>query len=218
MTGRWRSVLLALAIVASVCWAVLAYTSVVGSSSPTLGAIVALSPIAVVAVLAGRRGKPGVTIAAVLAIGAAAWLGWSALERHFASVLFVEHAGTNLLLAIVFARTLAPGHEPLCTRFARLIHGGLPPGVGPYTRQLTLAWAVFFTVMFVSSCALYAGRFLTAWSILATILTPALIVAMFAVEYAIRMRVLPAVERVGILGGIRAFSRHFASRHYEMHH
>jgi hypothetical protein len=34
---------------------------------------------------------------------------------------------------------------------------------------------------------------------------------MFVVEYGVRHRALPNWERVGILGGVRAFSRHFAS-------
>jgi uncharacterized membrane protein len=64
-------------------------------------------------------------------------------------------------------------------------------------------------VLFLLSCALYLGGFLAAWSLLANILTPILIAAMFVVEYAVRHRVLPGWERVGVLGGIRAFSRHF---------
>ena len=34
------------------------------------------------------------------------WLGWDALQRHFPSVFFVEHASVNLLLAFAFGRTL----------------------------------------------------------------------------------------------------------------
>jgi uncharacterized membrane protein len=72
-----------------------------------------------------------------------------------------------------------------------------------------VAWTIFFAAMFTLSCALYLGGFLAAWSILANIASPLLIVAMFVVEYAVRHRVLPQWERVGVLGGIRAFSRHF---------
>jgi len=51
-----------------------------------------------------------------------------------------------------------------------------------------------------------------AWSLLANILTPLLVGAMFVVEYAVRLRVLPNWERVGILRGVRAFSRHFGQQ------
>jgi len=35
--------------------------------------------------------------------------------------------------------------------------------------------------------------------------------AMFVVEYLVRYRVLPDLERAGLLSGIRAFSRHMAA-------
>jgi len=126
-------------------------------------------------------------------------------------VFFIEHAGANAALAIVFGRTLAAGREPLCTRFARLVHGTMTPELAAYTRSVTLAWTIFFSALALASAALYFGGYLTAWSILATMLSPALVVLMFVVEYGVRLRVLPHVERVGILGGIRAFSRHFAA-------
>jgi uncharacterized membrane protein len=61
----------------------------------------------------------------------------------------------------------------------------------------------------VLSCVLYLLKFIEAWSLLANILTPLLVGAMFVVEYAVRLRVLPHWERVGILASVRAFSRHF---------
>ena len=42
--------------------------------------------------------------------------------------------------------------------------------------------------------------------------TPVLVCAMFAVEYVVRYRVFPDWERVSVLGGIQAFSRHFAAQ------
>ena len=74
---------------------------------------------------------------------------------------------------------------------------------------MTAAWTVFFATLFTLSCALYVSGFLAAWSVLANIVSPLLTAAMFVVEYAVRHRVLPQWERVGLLGGIRAFSRHF---------
>jgi hypothetical protein len=41
--------------------------------------------------------------------------------------------------------------------------------------------------------------------------SPVLLVAMFPIEYAVRHRVLPDWERVGVMGSIQAFSRYFAA-------
>ena len=103
----------------------------------------------------------------------------------------------------------------MVTRFARLLHGTLPPEVERYTRSVTLAWTLFFGALFALSCTLYLGKFLAAWSFLANIASPVLIGVMFVAEYAIRLRALPNWERVGILGGMRAFSRYFASARLE---
>jgi uncharacterized membrane protein len=213
---RRKRLLAALAVALGISFALLAHFAIIDGLTPALGALLSLVPAAALALWAVRRSRHRTAALAALALAAVAvWLGWGALERNFPSVFFVEHAGANLVLAIVFGRTLVGSREPLCTRFARLLHGPLPPEEVRYTRQVTLAWTIFFVVLFALSCALYLGRFVTAWSILANILTPILVAAMFVVEYAIRLRALPHSQRTGVLDGIRAFSRHFAAAQVE---
>jgi uncharacterized membrane protein len=202
----------ALAVVVSIAFALLAHFAVIDGLTPTVGALLSLLPVAILALWATRRARHRELV--LTGAGAAAialWFGWGTLERNFPSVFFIEHAGSNLVLAIVFGRTLVGLREPLCTRFARLLHGTLPPEVIRYTRQVTVAWTVFFVTLFTLSSILYLGGFLTAWSLLANIASPILVGLMFVVEYAVRHRVLPEWERVGILGSIRAFSRHFGT-------
>jgi uncharacterized membrane protein len=202
----------AMLVVLSLAGAVLAHFAIVDRFSPLLGAVLSLIPLAFLALWAARRSRHRAWTAAAVALAALAlWAGWGALERHFDSLFFVEHAGGNALLAVVFGRTLAAGREPLCTRFARILHPTLPPEVQAYTRGVTLAWTIFFASLAALSAALYLGGFLTAWSVLATMASPVLVGLMFVIEYAVRLRALPHWERVGLLGGIRAFSRHFAA-------
>lgn len=208
--GRRNRSALALAVLLLIICAVLAHLAIIDGVSPALGALLSLLPAAALAAWALRRSRHREAIVAALAVVATGlWMGWGTLERHFQSVFFLEHAGVNLALAVLFGRTLIGEREPLCTRFARLLHGFLPPEVVRYTRQVTVAWTVFFAAIFTLSCGLYLAQFLSAWSVLANILSPLLIAAMFVVEYAIRIRALPQWERTGLLGGIRAFSRHF---------
>jgi uncharacterized membrane protein len=205
-----RAARVALVAILAVAFALAAHAAIAGDAPPRMGAALSLVPLLVLGAFAVRRSNrtwAGYAVGLV-AIGAL-WLGWSALERRFADLFFLEHAGGNLALAIVFGHTLAAGREPLCTRFARALRGDLPPDVAGYTRRLTAAWTAFFVVMFTLSCALYLGGFVAQWSFFANIVTPLLVAAMFLVEYAIRVRTFPSADRVGILGGIRAFSRHF---------
>lgn len=206
----------ALAVVLSITFAILAHAALVDRVPPTVGAALSIVPLTLLAAWGVRRAHSRAAAVALLALAVvAAWLGWPLLERHFPSVFFVEHATTNLLLAIVFGRTLRPGAEPLVARFARIVHGTIPPEVERYTRQVTLAWTLFFAALFTASCVLYLGNHLAAWSLLANIVSPILIGAMFVGEYAVRLRALPHWEQVGILGGIRAFTRHFATARFE---
>jgi hypothetical protein len=80
------------------------------------------------------------------------------LEQHFTDVLFIEHAGGNLVLAWVFGRTLLAGREPLCTSFSRLVHGTITPQAERYSHGVTVAWTVFFAAMFTPrACSTWAG-------------------------------------------------------------
>jgi uncharacterized membrane protein len=213
VTAAPRSATVALLVVLLAVFAAAAHWSIIGGESwHAVGAWLSLTPLAVLVASALRRARrPQVLLVVAVAAGVALWFAWPTLERNFPKLLFVEHAGANLVLAVVFGRTLAGAREPLCARFARILHGALPQDVQRYTRRVTIAWTAFFVVVFVLSCGLYLGGFLTAWSLLANILSPLLIAAMFIVEYLVRLRTLPTWERTGVLGGIRAFARYFAT-------
>lgn len=210
--GRRALPMRAVLVFLSICGAVLAHFTIIERFSPALGAVLSLVPAALLALWMARRSRHREWFVVAAAIAAIAlWAGWGSLERNYTRVLFVEHAGGNALLALVFGRTLAAGREPLCTRFARILHDTLPAEVAAYTRRITIAWTAFFAALAALSAWLYLGGFLAAWSLLATILSPILVALMFVVEYAVRLRALPRWQRVGLLAGYRAFSRHFAA-------
>jgi uncharacterized membrane protein len=201
---------MALVVVVSAGGAVFAHRAM-SQSSPGAGMLVALVPIAVaVMALARRMRHPLLLLVPVAAALAASWIERDTLERHFADVYFVEHAAIMMALAILFGRTLLPGMEPLCTRFARLVHGSLDEPQAAYTRKLTATWAAFFVTILAASCVLFFTHEREAWSLLANILTPLLVVLLFVVEYAVRRRALPNEPHVGILAAVHAFRRHMA--------
>jgi uncharacterized membrane protein len=91
------------------------------------------------------------------------------------------------------------------------LHKTLPPDVEHYTRQVTIAWTIFFGCMFALSCLLYLPGFVAVWSVFANLLSPILVATMFVAEYLVRRLVLPAWERTSFLDGIQAFLRHFGA-------
>ncbi len=172
----------------------------------SLGALVAIAPVVLIAsVLAWRSPRRYIMLGVLVLMYILLWIGWSALEHHFGLVFWLQHVGIQLILFITFGRTLIGGKKPLCTRFAEAVHAPLSPQHEIYARQVTVAWTLFFALMALASTLLFFLLPLPAWSIFANFLTPLFIVLMFIVEYGIRRRVLPDSGHMHILDAVRAF-------------
>ncbi len=184
----------------------LAYLTTATAEPSTLGALVAILPLICVALLMAWRAHHrhiglGIWAAAMLAL----LVAWPIIESRFAWVYFIQHVGIFLLLAIAFGRTLAGGEEPMVTRFARMVHGtGLAPVMLRYTRAVTLLWTVFFIAMATTSTLLFGLGDLTHWWLFANLLSPLLVAATFAGEFAVRRLVLPPGVRTSLIDSIRA--------------
>lgn len=133
------------------------------------------------------------------------WMARQPLARHFEWGLYLEHVSFNLLLAYVFGRTLVAGREPLCTHFAALVHGTLTPRIARYSRQVTVAWTLFFVATAMASTLLFAAASIVTWSSFANYLSLPLVGAMFVVEYLCRCIALRGEPRSSLLDAVRAY-------------
>ncbi|MBE0622665.1 MAG: hypothetical protein IH605_18890 [Burkholderiales bacterium] len=171
-----------------------------------LGALVAIAPLVLIAlVLAWRSPRRLIMLGALVLLCIALWAGWPALERHFGLVYWLQHVGMLLILFITFGRTLIAGRQPLCTRFAQALHAAVTPQHEIYTRQVTIAWTLFFAAMALASTLLFFLAALTTWSFFANFLTLPLVALMFIGEYWVRWRILPEMRHMHILDAVRAF-------------
>jgi len=102
-------------------------------------------------------------------------------------------------------RSLAGDRVALCTQLADQIHGPLTAQEVRYTRRVTAAWALFFVSITAATLSLFVYAPLRTWSLFANFCVVPLIGLMFVAEYAVRRRVLPQVQRRGILAGVRAY-------------
>ena len=199
--GR-RMLILALAI----GYALLAHYTNTASGTRTLGTLVALAPLVLAALSFAWHARRRTTMLLAFGIGCAALaLAWPTMARHYDRIYWLEHAGTELILCITFFRTLGPGREPMCTFFARSVHGTLTPALQRYTRQITVAWVVFFGSMAATSTAIFAAAPLAVWSAFANFFTAPLIGSMFVAEYLVRRRLHPDIEHAHIFDGVKAF-------------
>lgn len=172
-----------------------------------LGALVAIAPVVLTAlVLAWRSSRRLLMLGMVFLLCFALWGVWPALEHHFGVVYWLQNAGIQLMLCIIFGRTLMAGQKPLCTRFAEAVHvAPLTPQHEIYARQVTVAWTLFFAVMVLISSLLFFLTPQATWSVFANFMTLPLVALMFIVEYRVRRRLLPNMRDANILDAVRAF-------------
>jgi uncharacterized membrane protein len=159
----------------------------------------------------------------------AQWILWKQGKRKTAIILsvvclpffyFYEHLGSiqwvNLIpnsliygsLAWMFARTLAKGQTPLVTQLATKIEGPLPAAIERYTRQVTLAWAIFFALNVVISVLLYYLVSFAAWSLFSNVYSTPLLIGMFALEFVYRKMRYREYKTASFSDGMKAFMSH----------
>jgi uncharacterized membrane protein len=188
-------------------------TTTAATTFPSLGVVVSLAPcLAILAWLAWRSPKSPALLLLCAVVGVLLWGFWGVLERNFSWVYFLQHAGTYIMLATVFGVTLTGGRQPLCTRLAETVHGSLAPEEVRYSRQVTLAWTLYFLAISLVSGVLFFFCSIEAWSVFANFVSFPLILLMFVAEYLVRLRKLPHQEKHSIMAGILAYWKTPATR------
>ena len=173
----------------------------------TLGALVAMMPVSVLALALAWRSPQRARMLSLLVMACVVlWAEWSTLKLHFGLVYWLQDVGIQLMLFMTFARTLFADRQPLCTRFAEAVHAApLTPEHKVYARQVTVAWAIFFAVMSLVSTLLFFMAPINVWSIFANFLMLPLVAAMFILEYWVRRWLLPDAQNTRILDAVHAF-------------
>lgn len=119
------------------------------------------------------------------------------------------HASLNLFLLWFFGRTLLKGREPLITQIANHINGPLEPEITVYTRQVTIAWCIFFTLEITTSLALYFFAPLSFWSLFVNVLDLPMLMLMFVAEHTYRRLRFPNHARTSMMRVIEVYSKDF---------
>lgn len=150
----------------------------------------------------------GVLAVPPLAVGL--WLAWPILVDNAAILYFVQHVGTNAMLAWVFGHTLMAGSTPLVVSFARIVNPVLPAEIEIYARKVTLAWTLFFVVTCVISAVLFMTASLPVWSTFAVLLQWPTVVIFFVGEYVLRRYLFRQFKHASLKDGFDAYRSHQA--------
>jgi uncharacterized membrane protein len=203
----WRRRLQLAAIIAFVAaYAALSHYSNSVAKTHDWGVALAVVPVLVVGLaLLWRWTHPLVALLAAAAAALLLYRYWPVLEKNFTLVYLVQEGGFYSLMAASFGRSLLRGQVALCTQFADKLHGPLTPEELLYTRRVTAAWTLFFVSITAVTCGLFVFAPLRIWSVFANFCVVPLTGLMFVAEYAVRQRVLPQVQRRGILAAVRVY-------------
>ena len=177
--------------------------------SPWTPVVLLVPMLAVAATGAWRSGQRAGSMVAGAAALALALLAAHGGALSPEQILLAEHVTIHIALALSFGSSLRPGAQPLITRAAERLHGALTPAKERYTRQLTLAWTVYFVAMAIVSIALHASLPFRAWALYANVGTPLGLAAMFAGESWLRHRLHPEFEPSTLRDMIGAFRQSF---------
>jgi uncharacterized membrane protein len=171
-----------------------------------LATLLALAPMLTLGLLLLWRWR-GVLTAALTAVaaGSLCWQLWPLFRQNFSIVYLIQQLGFYGLMAATFGLSLLPGRLPLCTQMADKVHGPLGPAELSYTRQVTAAWGWFFIANMAVTVLLYAFAPLNVWSLFVNFCALPLIGLMFAVEYAVRRRILKQVHTGGLIATLRVY-------------
>jgi len=203
--GR-RSLQLAAVALFLIAYSLLSHYSNLKPQARDLAVALALTPMLTLSAVLLRRWC-GLWLA-LAGAGAAALLlraAWADLSQNFSVVYLVQQAGFFSVMCFTFARTLRKDRVPLCTQFADKVHGPLTALELRYTRNVTIAWALFFLLNLAATFLLFEFAPLRVWSLFANFVSLPLILLMFVAEYAVRRRVLPKVQRNGLMATLRVY-------------
>ena len=201
-----RRLQLAAVVLFFIAYSVLSHYSNLNPQAHDLGAGLALAPMLILGLVLLWRSS-GALLACVGAVATVILLRafWPLLTQNFPIVYLVQQCGFYSIMAVTFGRSLRMGSVPLCTQLADKVHGPLSALELRYTRNVTLAWVIFFLLNLAATILLFALVPLRIWSLFVNFCALPLIVAMFVGEYLVRRRVLPQVHRSGLIATLRVY-------------
>lgn len=190
-----------------VAWAALAHYGSADNAPTDLSAAVATAPVlALVIILLWRVGSTLWLVLGGLGILLLLAVNWPLLRHNVALMYYLQHLATNLALAALFGRSLLGTHEALVTQFARMAHHNvISAAKARYTRQVTVAWTLFFLLNAAVSTLLFWLAPAAAWSVFANLLSLPLLALMFTLEYACRQTLLAPEDRSSMADAIRGY-------------
>lgn len=209
MTDRAGWPMQVVTVAAVLAYPLLLHYFVVKNASGPIGIVLALLPLGGYVLWLLRRPQQrrrnGLIVLLVIALVAGAWIGkWI----DFSAAYYFEHVLFNSIFFVLFGSSLLPGREPLITRLASRVHGGLPKEIAAYTVGVTWLWTIYFGATIAISLLLFYFAPLKVWSLFANVLGIPIVIALFIGEYWYRVTFIRNFPHASIFAGMQAMVDH----------
>ena len=203
----WKGALFLSALIG---YQMLTYVDIFAKSPNVLVVLSAFIPIMVALFLVSRCARFKALWVMLAAIsGVIIWRNSATIAHYIGWICMVQRSALFMLLAFTFGLTLRSGHIPFVSQIAEVVHGPLNARLARYTRQVTVAWTLFFAALAVLLFLIFFILGQHVWVLISGTASMALIALMFIVEYTVRCRQIPISERGSMGAGVRAY---FAAR------
>lgn len=168
-----------------------------------LGAGLSVGPIVLIGIALAWRWTHRLVAALITAMTAALlYFYWPFLETHYEWSDLVQQAGAYAIVALGFGRSLRLGRAPTCTALADQLHGPLDAKEIAYTRRATVVWFGFYTLLAAAIVIVFFAASAHVWSLFVNFGTFGLMGLLFALDHAIRHRVLPRRPGGGMIAAL----------------
>lgn len=148
----------------------------------------------------------------LVGLGFVAALQWGISLGQMPPLYYLPPIIINLMLALLFGRTLRRGATPLITQYSILLRKRLEPDVVVYTRRVTQLWTGLFLLLAGESLLLALFAPLEIWSLFANLLNYMFTAVFFVGEYLFRLRHLSRLEHPGFFEFLRSVASIHASK------
>ncbi|MHB8264411.1 MAG: COG4648 family protein [Acidithiobacillus ferrivorans] len=207
MHAFWKGVLFLSVLIG---YQMLTYVDISAKNPNALVVLSAFIPIIVALFLVSRCARFKAFWIMMAAIsGVIIWRNSATIAHYIGWICMVQRSALFTLLAFAFGLTLRSGHIPLVSRIAEMVHGPLNARLARYTRQVTVAWTLFFTALAILLFLIFFILGQHVWVLISGTASTVLIALMFIIEYVVRCRQIPISERGSMGAGVRAY---FADR------
>lgn len=138
--------------------------------------------------------------------GVFAVLVWLSANRFV--VFFFPPVLISISLLMLFGNSLLSGTDALVTQIARLQHGGeMTERYERYTRAVTLVWTLFFAALTLETILLAVFASLETWSLYTNLLNYVFVLALFAIEYKVRITRFREMKHPGFIRFLRILTQ-----------